>query len=182
MYKINPKIASIIIAVTLVMNIYNSYAIESNQETGSERYHINAIGKIASLVQTQTMSGDTTTFILEGNWILKATAVSGADNEGNAKFFSKFTMVKVDGTMKHTMWLKDLKANTVLYDPSTHYVLITGTIDIWAQHPGEDKHIIPNGDDVPVTIEILEENVIKITVGHPHFLTPIFGTVNHFEA
>jgi hypothetical protein len=91
-------------------------------------------------------------------------------------------MVNVDGTNRHTMWLKEFRS-TGAPIASGNTIVFEGTIDIWGFHPDmmTEPAMIENGDDVPVKVSIIENNVIAIEIDpsvNDHFgETPIYGTV-----
>jgi hypothetical protein len=127
-------------------------------------------GAIASLQQH-----DESQYILQGYWKLKYI-----DDE--SYFHAKFTMVNVDGTNHHTMWLKQFRPNA---EPVVNGDTVTyeGTIDIWAFHADmmPAPAIIEDGNNVPVEISVINNNVIAIQIDHDvneHFgETPIYGTI-----
>jgi hypothetical protein len=166
---------SAIVAGALLTIALSLGATVSNADATVNAQDLRTRGAIASLQQH-----DESQYILQGYWKLKYI-----DDE--SYFHAKFTMVNVDGTNHHTMWLKQFRPST---DPVVDGDTVTyeGTIDIWAYHPEmmPAPAIIEDGNDVPVEISIINNNVIAIQIDHDvneHFGdTPIYGTISKSTA
>lgn len=167
------NLASILTVGILATALFFVTTVSSAEATQDYR-HRNIGGAIAS-IQTPEHDDVVSKYILQGDWKLK-------NKRDQTSFYAEFTMVNVDGTNHHTMWFKQFKqtvdpvvnGNTIVYE---------GTIDIWAFHKEmmPAPAIITNGDDVPVKISILNNNVIDVSIDYnvnDHFgQTPVYGTV-----
>jgi hypothetical protein len=103
-----------------------------------------------------------------------ATSIPGI-NPKTLSFIARFDMVHLNGTAMHQHQVSELKASQVTTDENGNPT-IKGTVTV----------TMPTGPvkDVPITIKILRNAVIAMTIGPDkvsnHFgSNPIYGTVEH---
>lgn len=141
----------------------NTISTTINSSSNSNANNFILEGTIASETPTTDLVNKSNTHILSGKWDLTVM-------NGSAKSFdSRFTMIHLDGTTRHTIYLLNFTADKnqpPLDLTPTGNMTITGTVDIASNG-------VPTWLDIPTTININKLNTIIVNFKETK-------TLNHF--
>lgn len=141
----------------------NTISTTTNSRSNSNANNFILEGTIASETPTTDLANKSNTHILSGKWDLTVM-------NGSAKSFdSRFTMIHLDGTTRHTIYLLNFTADKnqpPLDLTPTGNMTITGTVDIASNG-------VPTWLDIPTTININKLNTIIVNFKETK-------TLNHF--
>jgi hypothetical protein len=146
-----------------------------NKPMAKQNKTFETLGAIASL---QNNSTSKPTWLVTGYWNMSIPVISGALSQSNQSnvpdFKASLTMIKLDGTERHTHTISDFRiisgpANKDIKSPT-----FTGTATITLK---DGPH-----NNVPIALRLLNNGVISITPDPTkvsgHFgNTPLYGTV-----
>lgn len=114
---------------------------------------------------------DNTAWVVSGTWKMVIPRASSNSSSPDVSFRASFAMVMTDGTSKHKHTISDFQLINATSDGTSMTFKGTATISL-RDGPMED---------VPVTIKIMNRNVIQIIIDPSvvnHFgTTPVYGVV-----
>jgi hypothetical protein len=141
----------------------NTISTTTNSSSDSNSNNFILEGTIAAETPSTDLINKSNTHILSGKWDLTVL-------NGSAKSFdSRFTMIHLDGTTRHTIYLLNFTADknqSPLQITPTENMTITGKLDIASNG-------VPTWLDIPTTINIYKLNTIIINFNETK-------TLNHF--
>jgi plastocyanin len=145
----------------------------------SDRYRLHqgeegkALGKIASI---QNDDKGQPAWVASGSWRLIIMPPQNNSTQSDAKFFATFTMVKLDGTSRHSHAISDFVMTNMSDNGNTTTLRGNATMTM---KDGPQKNI-------PVTIKIMNHNTVSITLDpavNSHLgNTPLYGIVTKLNA
>jgi hypothetical protein len=159
---------------TNVLSQENTTSTTTNSSSDSNSNNFILEGTIAAETPTTDLINKSNTHILSGKWDLTVL-------NGSAKSFdSRFTMIHLDGTTRHTIHLLNFTADNT--QPPLHLtpagnMTIIGKLDIASNG-------IPTWLDIPTSININKLNTITINFKETKTLNhfggePVYGIVNN---